>query len=690
MEVSENSLNNSDILTLNHKNEILSSLKSNNLIIEEDEKFNTEYIFEIDNETHSLNDSKYTDYPKDFNNLYDLLNSETENLKLISFSTNPQFPQYNCNPKLKYHQFISEINNYGTIHPLGKLVSTPNEIKIPLKIHQKRALYEMIKKENSKIRFVNNFNVNLYCDKAGSGKSLTILSLIASNPLCNFLPNLYYYDVDKTDSMSYQFNNENYIYGNSYKLTHGLKPSKSSYELNSNLVIVPHNIFNQWKKYILNQTNLSAFYIDSLKSIDKFTLSDPVNLCNEYKIILVKSTMYRNFVSSLQNILGKCRLKCSLNKYQESKLDLSIKTTEITQEKLNTLYKDLYSYLSTNDVYQDKINQFTEQIIELNEQLKENIVNTKWSKVINKKSIKNVEYIQYIKGFYFQRIIIDEVDSIKIPSFPYLYAKQIWYISSSINNLVYPKGYKSWNNISKTTILKSSGISGTGFLREVLVNMFSPQTNSLYGTNYSPAKLQYFRPFYTIIRNDNSFIKNSLQMYEPNYNYIQCLTPAYVYAIKSAINPEALKALNAGDNQMAIKLLGCEKNTEQEIIKSVTKNLEIKKKEYNKILLEKQDMLTSLIIELDNELDELSKKNIKNDISNIKISIKQYSKKLDDTENKLNGIHSRLSNVNDKKCPICSDNLTEPCMSPCCKNVFCFECLLSRSCFCVTVNSWID
>ena len=41
---------------------------------------------------------------------------------------------------------------------------------------------------------------------------------------------------------------------------------------------------------------------------------------------------------------------------------------------------------------------------------------------------------------------------------------------------------------------------------------------------------------------------------EPIVEYIQCLTPAHLLAISSAIDSEALKALNAGDMEKAISM----------------------------------------------------------------------------------------------------------------------------------------
>ena len=55
------------------------------------------------------------------------------------------------------------------------------------------------------------------------------------------------------------------------------------------------------------------------------------------------------------------------------------------------------------------------------------------SSVISK--VSAVTRTNKIEGYYFQRVFVDEVDSIRIPSFPFAYAKQTWFITSSINNI---------------------------------------------------------------------------------------------------------------------------------------------------------------------------------------------------------------------------------------------------------------
>ena len=74
------------------------------------------------------------------------------------------------------------------------MIDTPDKIKIKLKPHQKRTLYEMSVRENGKYRFSDGCNINFLCDNVGSGKSLCVLSLIANSKEAKLAPQIYYDD----------------------------------------------------------------------------------------------------------------------------------------------------------------------------------------------------------------------------------------------------------------------------------------------------------------------------------------------------------------------------------------------------------------------------------------------------------------------------------------------------------------
>ena len=62
--------------------------------------------------------------------------------------------------------------------------------------------------------------------------------------------------------------------------------------------------------------------------------------------------------------------------------------------------------------------------------------------------------------------------------------------------------------------------------------------------------------------------------------------------------------------------------------------------------------------------------------NNLKKSIKLYEENIKQLNEKIESLKSRISNVNEKTCPICTQIVSNPSMTPCCKNIFCFECIM--------------
>ena len=157
----------------------------------------------------------------------------------------PEALQYQKGFKKEFGKLIADIYKYGTISPQGKMCNTPDKIFIKLKTHQRRTLYEMIQREKSKYRFIDGMNINFLCDNVGSGKSLCVLSLIAAEPKAQLSSQNFYSESNKQSSTGY------YSYFKSgYDLKTGLIIDKNAIEFKANLIIVPHNVFNQWKNYI--------------------------------------------------------------------------------------------------------------------------------------------------------------------------------------------------------------------------------------------------------------------------------------------------------------------------------------------------------------------------------------------------------------------------------------------------------
>jgi hypothetical protein len=550
-----------------------------------------------------------------------------------------------------YDEITSSISKIGTISPSGHYLDTPENIKLQLKPHQTRTLYEMFIRENYKYRLVKD-NLLLLCDNVGSGKSLCVLALIAKSPLVQKVPeNIYFLpNVSNYSKINYSI--------------HGTTISPNIYEIKSNLIVVPHGIYNQWKNYIIDYTNLSYLAIGSKKEIKELGSSkeDILNKLDSHNIVLVKSTKFIEFYRYLKDFDIKQTTNNIVSNTNSALFDI-----EKVLSKLRGIYDELYNECMYDGAY-ESLDTYTQKIEGFLKTV--NINNAK-----NSKNMSACDDVDVISGYIFQRVIFDEADSVKIPSCPRLYGKFTWLVTSSINNLLYPKGKRVYENYKYKEL--SQGIGGSGFIKDLMRNCVEEKYNKT-------------RIFHTIVRSNYDFIQDSIKIPDPLVDYIKCYTPPELLAISSAINPDVLKALNAGDTQTAIKMMGCESGTEEDLVKIVNKTL-YKKEEELKLLIaekiEKQNENIQLQSALKEVIDNMAKthpdyenmktdmKTLKSTAQSIKSSIENFTEQLKSTQAKIAGIEERIKGTKDKVCPVCSGSVNNPCLTNCCRNVFCFECL---------------
>jgi hypothetical protein len=162
---------------------------------------------------------------------------------------------------------------------------------------------------------------------------------------------------------------------------------------------------------------------------------------------------------------------------------------------------------------------------------------------------------------------------------------------------------------------------------------------------------------YILVKGESNFVQRSFdipQMIEINY---QCKLSAKISIIKSLLNEKALERLNGSDIPGLVKELGGTNiETEEEMILLVTKNLQ---KHINN---KKCEIKYYETIEMDIVEKQYRIHNITNDIT--------------ESENKLNVIIARISELSTKTCSICIDIIENPIILEC-MHIFCGKCLLS-------------
>ena len=180
---------------------------------------------------------------------------------------------------------ITSLNEKSQKYKLDSNLSSKYNIK--LHPHQLTLLQACINFENDKIylkkykNLADNYNVGdndyirtnlgIIGDKVGSGKSYVILALILENKT-----------ISNSQIESYGLNN---IFVN---FTSPLETYKT------NLLVIPHNLYYQWKNYISNITNKENFQYKLIcrkKDLQEFILD--TKKLNNYDLILVTDTNFK-------------------------------------------------------------------------------------------------------------------------------------------------------------------------------------------------------------------------------------------------------------------------------------------------------------------------------------------------------------------------------------------------------------
>jgi len=258
--------------------------------------------------------------------------------------------------------------------------------------------------------------------------------------------------------------------------------------------------------------------------------------------------------------------------------------------------------------------------------------------------------ITYSNRISVSRLIVDEADSVKIPSSGKINAEFTWFISSSDHKLQNPRGYNiyqpytyiNWNGdeIQTTRSVTIDKMTHSGYFRNLLLDLEFVKTYSFKSSIFLKSK--------------NEFIENSFNLPEIRFKIINCLGNLYVNVLNGLVSQEVMNMINAGDINSAVEAMGCDTQDEEGLIKLVTKDLEKNLKNKEIELNAKQQMTYS---------SQAAKK----------VAIDKLMSDIIEIKEKINNIKERVVDTN--ACPICCDEITNKCILQCCNNAFCLECI---------------
>lgn len=249
--------------------------------------------------------------------------------------------------------------DFYTINESDPISKQPNGIvKINLYLHQKMSLYKMLEIENTekfdytgehlKYSFddekLTNYSgtLGILSDRPGSGKSITLLSLILSKPYVE--PRIIKDLTAIGNLFSYSF--ENLEYKN--KIDNRI-------QLCSNLIIIPTTLKKQWLNYIVEYTELSFmtfFGYSDFEEEDKM-----IDIFTKHDVIIISAEVYQ--------YLGNLPTKINFSRLVIDEAD-TLKIEGISKVEMPTANFYWIISSSINNVMRQKSNtgkQFCKQLI---------------------------------------------------------------------------------------------------------------------------------------------------------------------------------------------------------------------------------------------------------------------------------------------------------------------------------------
>jgi len=158
-----------------------------------------------------------------------------------------------------------------------------------------------------------------------------------------------------------------------------------------------------------------------------------------------------------------------------------------------------------------------------------------------------------------------------------------------------------------------------------------------------------------LVKCTDHFISKSFNVPTPNELYYICKLPRQLAAVHSFLSPSVRERIDGNDLMGALSLLGASEETENDIVKLVTKEIErdIRNRERE--------------IEYINSIDIPDE----NRISRLTIPTADLAR----LQDKLKSLIERVSALEEKQCTICMDALENPLLLPC-SHLYCAKCLI--------------
>lgn len=249
------------------------------------------------------------------------------------------------------------------------------------------------------------------------------------------------------------------------------------------------------------------------------------------------------------------------------------------------------------------------------------------------------------------RVVFDEADSINIPACVKPSARFVWFVSSSLNNLLFCDGhFWKYETEGRLTRMTTNGIARSGYIKTTFKRL-----ESVHADRILPR---------LIVKMNDEYIDDQLKLPPIWHHNVVCEDPVELLVLENAVSDHVRMILNGHDPQSAMDYLGCPVGSKDNIISYVCKNLSVKIKNFEK-KIEYLDNIESMDSE---SLETLQAKRIKT------------HSKITELQQKLQRIHDQIDAFSKTEppvltCPVCLEEDHDMCMFTCCMNQFCTTCV---------------
>ena len=192
---------------------------------------------------------------------------------------------------------------------------------------------------------------------------------------------------------------------------------------------------------------------------------------------------------------------------------------------------------------------------------------------LQNKDIENVDIVLCNAKYYnmliktcdvvWCRVFFDEADSINIPACTQPRARFVWFISSSLQNMLFPNGYFWKLKENKLIRCVTTGVPKYGYIRNTCKHL-----ETSIGNDILPL---------IIVKLNDDYIDSFMNLHQYDKKNISCEEPYYLRILHDEIPVNIEDYLNGSDMDTALEKLGCPIDTKENLISYFCRQFESQK-----------------------------------------------------------------------------------------------------------------